>query len=241
MLAAEASARKELFAAPPSASSSSASQSSQEVLDVSAPAAKKKRPRKIKSAKKRAQAARKGKLVVGPGSADWKNLRLDSVFLQWRLKHPKVKHLSASKLLHIFKVEASRFSSFSASKCKKLIHHLRTALLLVVKDADDRAVLRTISSATKLRDEWVDLIQAEVQKIEELHEPDADLDAHSFFGAFLSSLNAENDPESAEHPPGENRSSSKRRASGVSFGPSPYNSSDSEDDIRPDSSLSDEV
>ena len=188
---------------------------------------KKKRSRKIKSAKKRAKAIRKGKLVTGPGSADWKNLRLDSVFLQWRLKHPKIQHLSASKLLHIFKVEASRFASFSAAKCKKLVNHLRTALLLVVKDADDRAALRSNSSPTKLRDEWVDLILAEVQKIEGLHEPEADLDAHSFFGAFLNSLDDEEGAGSAEHPPGESGTSRSRRASGVSSDRTSRCSSDS--------------
>ena len=98
------------------------------------------------------------KTATAPPPSARKKLRLDSVFLHWRLKQKALRQLSASALLDIFRKEARRFSGFTKGKCKKIAKHLRAALLVVVSDPDDQAAIKAESDPSKLRDEWVDLI-----------------------------------------------------------------------------------
>ena len=75
----------------------------------------------------------------------------------------------------------------------------------MVTDADDRAAIQAESDATKLRNEWVDLIRADMAQIEASAEQSvASVDPESFLGTFMRSLPVKKSkPKSADHPRGE--------------------------------------
>jgi len=127
--------------------------------------------------------------------------KLDSVFLQWRLRHKQLKELSASKLVAIFQKEVARFKAYGRKKCKKVVHQFRYAFELVTKDPAELADMKAESDPRKVRNIWVALVSKALEGIKfDLDNPE-DFEANSFVGGFLSSLPS----ASTTHPPGELR------------------------------------
>ena len=77
---------------------------------------------------------------------------------------------------------------------------------MVVTDPDDQAAIKAESDPVKLRDEWVDLITADMSQIEASRESMPTVDPQSFLGAFLGSLPGKKaKSKSSDHPRGEKR------------------------------------
>ena len=116
--------------------------------------------------------------------------------------------MSASRLVKGFEDECMKFRALDDGQCRKLSDHIKAALLVVIKDADDRAAVESESDPARLRDEWVDVIQAEIKQIS-AHTAalTRSFDPDSFVGTFIRSAPKKETSKSTAHPRGEKKSS----------------------------------
>ena len=123
------------------------------------------RPRKKKKRTKSAKKAAKKKRKAAKAKAKADLTPLDSLYLLWKAnKNPKVKALSASKLIAGLKLESERFEALTPKQCATMAEKFRRAMAVVVDDEVVLASLEKVRHGVTLRDAWVKLVNTQIAK-----------------------------------------------------------------------------
>ena len=188
---------------------------------------KKRKIKVVRSAKKKKKLLkRKRSSSVPPLAAappPQASRRLDSIYLQWYLKQPKLRKLSGSRLVDALDNEVAHYKGFKKPACRALKAKFRAAINIVLAP-DKAASYDSVNCPKRLRDAWVDIVKRAASKVRrECAAQDLSFDSSSLVGSFLQSLPSEPLPRRS-HPRGEN----SRRSSSSAFADSESSASDTD-------------
>ena len=188
---------------------------------------KKRKIKAVRSAKKKKKLLkRKRSSSVPPLAAappPQASRRLDSIYLQWYLKQPKLRKLSGSRLVDALDNEVAHYKGFKKPACRALKAKFRAAINIVLTP-DKAASYDSVTCPKRLRDAWVDIVKRAASKVRrECAAQDLSFDSSSLVGSFLQSLPSEPSPRRS-HPRGEN----SRRSSSSAFAASESSASDTD-------------